>query len=106
MMINCTDISSFGCHDVIECPPELAGEFDGCLKENPKGDLCMCKTASDESINPIVRDHRSPKIDSNSNSQAKIVAPNNRTGTVRVQRTRPSSSPTKNTPAPIVTDHR
>jgi hypothetical protein len=55
---------------------------------------------------PIVHDHRSPKIDSNSNTQAEIVAPNNRTGTVRVQRTRPSSSPTENAPTPIVTDHR
>jgi len=53
---------------------------------------------------PIVHDHRSPKIDRN--SQAEIVAPNNRTGTVRVKRTRPSSSPTVNAPAPVVTDHR
>jgi hypothetical protein len=55
---------------------------------------------------PVIHDHRSPKIDVNSSNQAEIVAPNNRTGTVRVQRTRPSSSSTVNTTTPIVTDHR
>jgi hypothetical protein len=55
---------------------------------------------------PVIHDHRSPKIDGNSNNSAEIVAPNNRTGTVRVKRTRPSSSQPNNAPAPIVTDHR
>lgn len=43
---------------------------------------------------PVVNDHRRPIIDSNSNNQAEIIAPNNRTGTVRVRRTPRSSSPT------------
>lgn len=41
---------------------------------------------------PIVHDQRRPKIDSNSNNEAEIIAPNNRTGTERVMRKRPSSS--------------
>lgn len=45
---------------------------------------------------PVVHDHRSPNIDSNSNNQAEIIAPNNRTGNVRVKRTPRSSSPTNN----------
>jgi hypothetical protein len=106
MMINCTDINGFGCYDAINCPPELARDFDGCLKKNPNGDLCMCKTASDESTNPIVREHRRPKIDNNSSNKAEIIAPNNRTGTVRVIRARPNSSPVVNAPGLNVIDHR
>ena len=119
MMRNCAlESAAFKCFDITR---DTNGNI---IKSRPNdnGDDCECLMAKMENtttrpiIHPdtqvvappdqVVHDHRSPKIDSNSNEQAEIIAPNNRTGTVRVQRTRPSSSPTENTPGPIVSDHR
>jgi len=95
----------------IECEESTQlGDTPKCVKVEirlvPDNKISTPPATENAPTEPVIHDHRSPKIDSNSNDQAEIVAPNNRTGTVRVQRTRPSSSPTVNAPAPIVTDHR
>lgn len=119
MLRNCAlESAAFKCFDITR---DANGNI---IKSRPNdnGDDCECLMAKMENtttrpiIHPdtqlvappdqVVHDHRSPKIDSNSNEQAEIIAPNNRTGTVQVQRTRPSSSQPNNAPAPIVTDHR
>jgi hypothetical protein len=87
-----------------EHDPSLS--WDNYLDCDLETGTCSCLITENATTEPVVHDHRSPNIDSNDSTQTEVIAPSNRTGTVRVQRTRPSSSPTNNAPAPIVTDHR
>ena len=102
---------SFSLGYCIECEKSTsADKTPKCVKTEirrvPKNKISTPPATTVAPTYPGVHDHRSPKIDSNSNEQAEIIAPNNRTDTVRVQRTRPGSSPTESTPSAIVTDHR
>jgi hypothetical protein len=116
MMRNCAlEGAAFKCFDITR---DANGDIS--TMPNEDGDDCECLMAKVEHTtpkpiiqpdtqliaptDPVIHDHRSPKIDSN--NQAEVIAPNNRTDTVRVRRTPRSSSPTENSPAPIVTDHR